>query len=174
MNKSVCGMLAIGALFVSISTAELIGQATREKSLYSRLGEKKAITAVVDEFVTRVAGDKRINAFFAATASDPARLKKFKANLVDQICQASGGPCKYTGKDIKTAHMGMGISAADFDALVEDLVGALDTFKVGQHEKDQLLGALGPMKRDIVDGRLRVSDDRSTSAGVVRGGPSAK
>jgi hemoglobin len=79
------------------------------------------------------------------------RLAKFKGNLIDQICQASGGPCKYMGKDMKTAHMGMGVGSADFDALVEDLVGALDTFKVGAHEKDQLLGALGPMKADIVE-----------------------
>ena len=98
-----------------------------------------------------MAADKRINAFFAATASDPARLKKFKGNLVDQICQASGGPCKYSGKDMKTAHRGMGISAADFDALVADLVGALDKFNVAKADKDQLLGVLGPMKADIVE-----------------------
>jgi hemoglobin len=101
--------------------------------------------------MARVAGDKRINAYFGATASDPARLDTFTANLVDQICEASGGPCKYKGKDMKSAHMGMGISGADFDALVEDLVSALDKFKVGPHEKDQLLGALGPMKGDIVE-----------------------
>ena len=52
---------------------------------------------------------------------------------------------------MKTAHMGMGISGADFNALVEDLVWALDKFKVGNAEKDQLLGALGPMKGDIVE-----------------------
>jgi hemoglobin len=150
MKRSVYGMLLIGAMLASVSSAPLFGQA-KEKSLYDRLGGKKAITAVVDEFVGRVANDKRINAYFGATASDPARLKAFKGKLVDQICQASGGPCKYKGKDMKSAHMGMGISGADFDALVEDLVGALDTFKVGVHEKDQLLGALGPMKTDIVE-----------------------
>ena len=152
MQKSVLGMFAIGAILVSVSLAPVFGQGmAKEKSLYDRLGGKKAITAVVDEFVSRVAGDKRINAFFAATAGDKGRLAKFKGNLVDQICQASGGPCKYMGKDMKAAHMGMGVSSADFDALVEDLVGALDTFKVGAHEKEQLLGALGPMKADIVE-----------------------
>src|SRR4029077_17561688 len=122
-----------------------------EKSLYDRLGKKKAITAVVDEFVARVAADKRINSYFGATASDPARLKTFKGRLVDQICQASGGPCKYMGKDMKTAHMGMGVTGEQFGALVEDLVGALDKFKVGEQEKGELLGALGPMKSDIVE-----------------------
>ncbi|HZR26264.1 MAG TPA: group 1 truncated hemoglobin [Vicinamibacterales bacterium] len=153
MRKQVFGVCAVAALLVSVSSASLLGQGSmmKEKSLYDRLGGKKAITAVVDEFVGRVAADNRINKFFAATASDQKRLKTFKGKLVDQICEASGGPCKYKGKDMKTAHMGMGVSGGDFNALVEDLVGALDKFKVPQHEKDQLLGALAPMKTDIVE-----------------------
>ena len=74
-------------------------------------------------------------------------------NLVNQICEASGGPCKYAGKDMKSAHTGMGVSGADFDALVEDLVWALDKLKVGKTEKSELLAALGPMKSDIVERR---------------------
>ena len=146
-------ILLASTLVMTMSIAAFAGQAAKDKSLYERLGGTPAITAVVDEFVTRVAADKRINRYFAAVASDPSRLKAFKGRLVDQICQASGGPCTYTGRDMKTAHMGMGISGAEFDALVEDLVGALDTFKVGTREKDQLLGALGPMKGDIVEKR---------------------
>lgn len=136
-----------------VLTAALIAPAAsvaKEKTLYERLGGKKAITAVVDDFVGRVAMDTRINHYFAQTAADPARLASFKMKLVDQICQASGGPCKYTGKDMKSAHAGMGITAMDFNALVEDLVAALDKFKVGSQEKNDLLGALGPMQADIV------------------------
>jgi len=127
--------------------SELVG------ALYERLGGKDAIGAVVDEFVGHVAADKRINSFFAKTAADPDRLKAFKMNLVNQICEASGGPCQYARKDMKSAHMGMGVSGADFDALVEDLVWALDKLKVGKTEKNELLGALGPMKTDIVERR---------------------
>lgn len=123
----------------------------KEPSLYKSLGGRKAIVAVVDEFVGRVAADSRINGFFKQTASDPARLASFKGKLVDQICQASGGPCKYTGKSMKEAHMGMGISSADFNALVEDLVGALDKFNVKPEDKNALLSVLGPMKGDIVE-----------------------
>ena len=120
------------------------------KSLYERLGGKSAITAVVNEFVGNVAGDARINKFFAKAAGDQKRLAAFKAKLVDRICQASGGPCKYKGLDMKTAHKGMGVSDADFGALVEDLIKALDKFNVGATEKNELLGALGGMKGDIV------------------------
>ena len=151
-KKEIRGFLVILGLLVSVSSAGLLGQDTmKQKSLYERLGGKNAIAAVVDEFVAHVAADKRINGFFAKTASDPEKLKTFKMHLVNQICEASGGPCKYSGKDMKTAHMGMGISGADFNALVEDLVWALDKLKVGKMEKDQLLGALGPMKGEIVE-----------------------
>ena len=137
----IAGLLALSA----------VPSAFADDSLYNSLGKKKAITAVVDEFVGRVAGDSRINGFFKATASDPKRLNKFKVNLVDQICQAAGGPCKYKGKSMKEAHKGMGISSADFNALVEDLVGALDKYKVKEADKQALLGALGGMKGDIVE-----------------------
>jgi len=120
-------------------------------TVYKSLGGKKAIVAVVDDFVGRVAADSRINGFFKDTASDPARLAAFKKNLSDQICEATGGPCKYKGKDMKSAHAGMGISSGDFDALVEDLVAALDKFHVKEQDKNALLGALGPMKSDIVE-----------------------
>jgi hemoglobin len=128
-----------------------VGASAQQKTLYDRLGGKPATTAVVDEFVSRVAADKRINSFFAATAADPKRLAAFKTNLVNQICQASGGPCTYTGKSMKQAHAGMGITTADFNALVEDLVGALNKFKVADADQKTLLGVLGPMSKDIVE-----------------------
>jgi hemoglobin len=122
-----------------------------DQTLYKNLGGKKAITAVVDDFVGRVAADTRINSYFKATAADPARLAKFKKNLVDQICEAASGPCKYKGKDMKSAHAGMGITGPDFDALVQDLVASLDKFMVKDGDKQALLGVLGPMKKDIVE-----------------------
>jgi hemoglobin len=135
-----------------LALAPMSGAKTaNDEALYKSLGGKKAITAVVDDCVGRVAADNRINSFFKATAADPKRLTTFKKNLVDQICQAAGGPCKYKGKDMKTAHAGMGIGSADFDALVEDLVASLDKFQVKEGDKQALLGVLGPMKKDIVE-----------------------
>jgi len=134
---------------LALSPALLHGQP--KDALYRSLGGKKAIAAVVDEFVARVASDNRINGFFKDAAADPQRLGKFKANLVDQICEASGGPCKYKGKDMKSAHAGMGIGGGDFNALVEDLIGALDKFHVKEADKNAILGVLGPMKGDIVE-----------------------
>jgi hemoglobin len=121
------------------------GMAMEKKSLYDRLGGQPAIVAVVDDFVGNVAADNRINGFFART--DIPRLKRL---LVEQICAGTGGPCTYTGRDMKTAHRGMNITEAQFNALVEDLVKSLDKFKVPAQEKGELLGILGPMKPSIV------------------------
>ena len=139
--------LAFPAVFVTallLAACQDMGMAP-QKSLYERLGGKDAITAVVDDFVANVAADKRINGFFAR--ADVPRLKR---NLVDQICQATGGPCTYTGKDMKTAHKGMGITDADFNALVEDLQKSLNKFKVPDKEQGELLGALASLKPQIV------------------------
>jgi len=119
---------------------------TANKSLYERLGGQDAIKAVVKDFVEQnVAKDPRINARFAN--SDIPHLEQM---LTEQICQASGGPCKYSGKDMKTAHTGMKITDDEFNALVEDLKKSLDKFKVGPQEQSDLIGALAPMKPDIV------------------------
>lgn len=116
-----------------------------QASLYERLGEKGAIVAVVDDFVGNVGNDARINHYFENTD-----IPNLKAKLVDQICQASGGPCTYTGRDMKSTHAHMGVSEADFNALVEDLVKSLNKFNVSQREQDDLLALLSPMKPDIV------------------------
>jgi len=115
------------------------------KSLYDRLGGKPAIQAVIHDFLGNVAADAKINKRFAKTD-----IPKLEGLLVDQVCNATGGPCTYAGKDMKTAHQGMKITEAEFNALVGDLKKSLDKYKVGAPEQKDLLGALGGMKGDIV------------------------
>jgi hemoglobin len=115
-------------------------------SLFERLGGTGAVTAVVEDFSARCAKDARINSKFART--DIPRLRSM---LIDQVSEASGGPAKYTGRDMKTAHVDMGVTTAEFNALVEDLVATLNKFGVGKREQDELLGILGPLKSDIVE-----------------------
>lgn len=115
------------------------------KSLYERLGGQPAITAVVEEFVSRTTTDPLIKYRFFNT--DATQLKKL---LVEFVCMATGGPCKYTGRDMESSHAGMQLVEEEFNALVGDLVGALDKFKVPEKEKGELLGALGPLKPQMV------------------------
>ncbi len=132
----------LGAMVVTATAQETM----MKKSLYARLGGLPAIKAVIDNFVGRVAADDRINKKFGK--SDIARVK---LHLVEQVCAATGGPCTYTGLDMKKSHKNMKVTEGEFGALVEDLVATLDKFSVPQTEKDELLGILGPLKSQIVE-----------------------
>lgn len=116
------------------------------ETLYERLGGKEAIAAVVNDFVDKVGQDPRVRHLPA-----PERVAPLKVSLADLVCQASGGPCIYRGKEMKAAHAGMGISNAEFDAVVDDLVQTINKYKVGEREKNELLSLLAPMRTQIVE-----------------------
>ena len=118
-------MVAIAAVFtlglsIGVTSAQGNTKDDKPKSLYHRLGGKKGIEKVVNDFIANVGADNRINHYFADTVKDKKRLEKFEDNLEGQICLAAGGPCKYKGKNMRAAHKGMNITEADFNALVED------------------------------------------------------
>jgi hemoglobin len=136
----------MAAVALCLFGALLVNAVAQKKSLYDRLGGKDAIKAVVDELATIVAADGRINKKFAR--SNPERVKFLVA---EQICALTGGPCKYTGRDMRTAHKNMGVTEGEFNAFMEDLVAALNKFNVGATEKNELLNLLTPLKRQIVE-----------------------
>ena len=117
-----------------------------ERSLYERLGGVDAITAVARAFEDRAAKDDRINQKFART-----NLERLTKEFVDQLCQDTGGPCTYTGLDMRRAHTNMGVTSGEWDAFMEDFVATLDSFNVGKAEQDELLNLLGPMRAEIVE-----------------------
>ncbi len=117
-------------------------------SLYKRLGGREGIALVVGDFVSTMAQDPRVNARFKDVK--PADLERFKSNLADQICDATGGPCSYLGKNMKTVHNNMNITEAEWNATVENLGKALTKQGVPAKEQSELLALLGPMKGDIV------------------------
>lgn len=145
--KTIVGALCLlGLLTVPAQAQCSKNTSAGQKSLYERLGGLDAIKAVIGEFAARVLADERVNKKFAKT--DAPRLTHY---LVEQVCAATGGPCQYTGNNMKKTHKNMKVTAGEFDALVEDLVKALDKFNVPEAEKNELLGALAPMKADIVE-----------------------
>lgn len=121
----------------------------QSESLYKRLGGYDAIAAVTDEFVGRLVSNKTLARFFTgASTNSKQRIRQL---VVDQLCAVTGGPCVYIGRDMKTAHAGMGITEADWNAAVKDLVDTLDKFKVPQKEKDELIAIVATTKADIVE-----------------------
>lgn len=142
LNKS-----SILALFIALTVSSLsLSAVAAEKSLYDRLGGKPALEAVVGELWAITAKDARINKYFAKT-----KPEVFASQLVDFLCQASGGPCKYAGKNMYDAHTGMKLSEADFNALAENIVKALDKFKVPATEKGEVMNMLGGLKQATIN-----------------------
>jgi hemoglobin len=119
------------------------------KTLFERLGGKDGVKAVVDTFVKNLQADTRVSKSFAKLKD--AKLEHFKQMLVDQICEVSGGDCKYSGKNMKDAHKGMKINESQFNALLEDLKAALEEQKVGENDRNDLFALLAPMKDEIVE-----------------------
>ena len=136
-------MTRIVLIFVSLLL--FIPAVAANQSLYDELGQKQGIENIVEELLFNIADDRRIRHHFAE--SDLTRVHKM---LSEQICELSGGPCTYSGDDMVTSHTGMGVTRADFNALVEALQMALDTFEIPVGAQNRLLALLAPMHHEIV------------------------
>ena len=148
MTQRTLARALAGVVLVSLlaACANRTAPPAADATLYQRLGGQPAISAVVEDAIANVAADSRINQRFAST--DLARLK---SGLVEFLCDRSGGPCRYRGRNMADAHEGMRIRDDEFDALVDDLVRALDQHRVPAREKDELLALLGRMRNAITD-----------------------
>jgi hemoglobin len=118
-------------------------------SLYDRLGGYNAIAAVTDDLMRRMVGDQRLGKFFIGHG-DSSR-KRLRQDMVNMICQATGGPCLYTGRDMKTVHAGLGIGGGEWQSMITLLIGALDDFKVANGDQKEILNLLAAIKGDIVE-----------------------
>ena len=117
-------------------------------AVYRALHERDGIERIVIDLLDRARADPRIADIFKA--SDMERLNR---TLTEQICYISGGPCHYTGRDMKTAHHDLGLQNADLNALVEDLQLAMNDEKVAFHDQNRLLAKLAPMQPAVVQRR---------------------
>lgn len=123
--------------------------APKEKSLYERLGGYDAIAAVTDDFIGRLIKDDKFAKFFVGASNDSK--KRIRQHIVDFLCMATGGPCAYNGRSMKTAHEGLMITKEEWDASVKHLTATLDKFKVPEKEKGEVLAAVGGLEKDIVE-----------------------
>ena len=137
------------ALIFSLLLTTSIMVRGQEKSLYERVGGYNALAAVVDDFIGRLVADKQFEKFFIGHSIDSK--KRIRQHILDQFCAATGGPCVYTGRDMKTTHGGLGITEADWDAAAKHLAASLDKFKVPEKEKGELLAFVTTLKKDIVE-----------------------
>ncbi len=135
-------------LFASWGAMTVAAQEKTEKSLYDRLGGYNALALVVDEFIMQLGKDKQLSRFLVGLSDDSK--KKLRQHVLDQFCQATGGPCLYNGRDMRTTHTGLKITESDWDIASKALVAALDKYKVPQKEKDEVVAFVTSLKKDIV------------------------
>ncbi|MGH9554777.1 MAG: group I truncated hemoglobin [Terriglobales bacterium] len=147
--------LCVGLLLLATSlTAWAAPQAATTDSLYKRLGGYDALAAVTDDFHGRLAADPSLGRFFVRTTTDS--LGKIRQHIVDFLCKATGGPCVYHGRDMKTTHAGLKITEKDWDIMVKHLGATLDKFKVPDKERGEVLGAVAGLKADIVEEKKKM------------------
>ena len=115
--------------------------ALEHASLYWRLGGSAAISAAVDEAIKVSQADPRLAGRVTGTCAP--RLK-------EQLCAASGGPCTYTGRDMKSAHNGQDITAAEFVVVADNLARVLDALHVPTAEKNEVVALVAPLRSQIV------------------------
>lgn len=119
--------------------------ASRTTTLYDRLGGGEGVAAITEDLLVRSANDPRIRDDFAE-----ADIVNLYERLVEHLCALSGGPCTYNGRDMRAAHAGLGLTEADFNALVEHLVDAMAERGVPITAQNELLAILAPMRGDII------------------------
>jgi hemoglobin len=147
-DRLACLALALVALLASIVPVQT-ASAQNNNSLYKRLGGYDALAAVTDDFITALATDKTLGRFFVG-ASENSKMR-IRQLVLDQLCAATGGPCVYIGRDMKTSHKGLGITEDDWNIAVKHLVNTLAKFKVPEKEQKELASALTTLKADIVE-----------------------
>lgn len=113
-------------------------------SVFKQFGELPGLTALMDDFMVELLADPRMRPFF-----ENVDQKKVKQHLVEQFCVILGGPCSYSGRDMRETHAGLEINRANFNALVEDLQVSMNKRKVPFRAQNQLLAKLAPMHREI-------------------------
>jgi hemoglobin len=102
----------------------------QDKTLYQRLGGYDAIAAVTDEFIGRLATDDQEKRFFVGFSTDSKM--RIRQLIVDLICKSTGGPCVYSGRDMKTAHAGAGITKSDWDHTLQIFGEVLNKLGAGK------------------------------------------
>ncbi|MDB6062451.1 MAG: group 1 hemoglobin [Verrucomicrobiaceae bacterium] len=120
-------------------------QASKPDDLYRELGQEQGIKTLVTKLLYNIADDQRI-----ADQFRDSNVERLRDKLVEQICVLSGGPCVYTGDTMAESHAGKNINDMHFNALVEDLIAAMNSQQISVSAQNRLIALLAPMHGDIV------------------------
>ncbi len=113
--------------------------------LYQQLGQLAGIEQLVDGLLGEIEHDRQIVHHFRDTD-----IERFRKLLIEQLCELSGGPCRYSGATMQESHTGFQITQADFDNLVRHLMKVMSAQQISISAQNQLLALLAPMYGDVV------------------------
>lgn len=132
-------------------TTDLIAQGSSANTLYTRLGGYNGIAKVIDDSAAIIFADPLIGKFFIGLSTNSKQ--RLRQLLVDQFCQAAGGPCVYTGRTMKLSHSGMngGLSNSEFNAFANDVSQALTQNSVNPPAKAEVLAFVESLRGPIVE-----------------------
>jgi hemoglobin len=133
-------------IFLALLLAACASQAPRDDSLYRGLGERAGITRIVEGMLLNSARNPRISHHF-----QDIDIERLRDKLVEQLCVEAGGPCEYTGDSMEESHKGLAISRSDFNALVEDLIAAMDAEGIAVPVQNRLLARLAPLRGQVIE-----------------------
>jgi hemoglobin len=143
-------LLAAAALAASATPVRAHGLAM---SLYDQLGGVYGIAPVVDYFVDRLWSDPVMIANpYVAEARQRYAKASLRFLLTEYLCDKTGGPMVYRGRDLKTAHAGLRISEKEWQAMLADLKASLRKFGVSEESQWDLIEVIEGTKKDIVVG----------------------
>ncbi|MGA9701204.1 group I truncated hemoglobin [Pseudomonas sp.] len=136
--------------FLSVALVLLLGacaqQPAKDDSLYRDLGALPGITRIVEGMLLNIARDERIVERFRRID-----IQRLRNKLIEQFCVEAGGPCTYTGDSMAESHKGQNVSRSDFNALVEDLIKAMDSEGVAVPVQNRLIGRLAVMRGEVIE-----------------------
>lgn len=136
-----------GLIIASVIAALLLSACASgpKKSLYDELGQYEGIENIVRELIFVIAKDERVKPRYKGV-----NMQHFKKGLSDYICELSGGPCEYQNENMKLVHAGHNYTNTEFNAIVDDLILAMENRGVPVTTQNRLLALLAPAYKDVV------------------------
>lgn len=116
-----------------------------EENLYLALGGEQAIAVIVENFILEIARDERIIDHF-----EVSNVQRFRVMMNEHLCMVADGPCEYTGDSMIDTHAGMGVTEGDFNAIVENMMAAMNKAGIPLGPQNRLLARLATFRGEII------------------------
>lgn len=138
-------LLFVSSLFITVLCTSSCQTVSSGTTLYEQLGGEAGVAHIVDNFITEISFDPVIFKHF-----EESDQQRFRTKLIEQVCEISNGPCRYTGDSMQDTHKKMHITESEFNRTVDLLINAMNKAKVPHTAQNRLLARLKELRQDII------------------------